>query len=330
MTYWSHVQSALGADGSTTTGTSVAVSFSAAVGAGHLVCGTVTWDNSASQTLSSVTDNASPSNTYNSVSYNDTVDFGGIALFWLGDINSTTQPTTITAHFSASTSYMRIVLDEFVGALPTANPADKSGIVYVTSSTTGTSPSETTTVAGDLIYGVGWCESGATPTFSAGSGFTATNNSSGTGVTLLVITEYKVQSSAGAVTATIGISPAATSVVGVLAIKPSLFAITSPSQNATETATFSVTVNVDSGFTNVAGYDSTFTTKLCPDATPSGGVATIQCTPPTGTTAGSFTFGIAEFQTSPALQLNQDLVINWQPTTAAPLAFRPTKKYLRR
>jgi len=108
----------------------------------------------------------------------------------------------------------------------------------------------------------------------------------------------------------------------ITGLATSAFSVTSPAANSTETSSFTVTGTVGSQWNNTAGFDSTDTTKLCPDYTPiiPAGTFTLTCTPPSGTAAGSYTFNIDAFESSPYTESTITLAINWQPavTITAP------------
>jgi len=104
---------------------------------------------------------------------------------------------------------------------------------------------------------------------------------------------------------------------------PATFAVTSPASGATETTNpVALKGTVQSNYVNVAGYNSTFVTKICPDFTPSGGAWTLSCTIPSGTANGTYQIGIAAF-TVPAGQgggSSESLTfpINWQGGSSPP------------
>src|SRR5690349_14135137 len=112
----SRVQGAVSA-GSTGTGANgVSVTLSAAVGNGNSVVGIVTWDYSSGATIS-ITDDKG--NTYTQVdTVSDPPFTQRVLSFYLTNI--TNAPTTITANFSTSTAWSRILVDEYSGIAATS------------------------------------------------------------------------------------------------------------------------------------------------------------------------------------------------------------------
>src|SRR5262245_9640175 len=106
---WSRVQgnsNDTGGAGSTT----IAVTLSSAVGVGNVICGAVSWDSSFN--LNSVTDNQG--NTYNlETALTDTTNLQKSAAFSRTNIRN--APITITANFSGSAAFRKIIVDEFTG-----------------------------------------------------------------------------------------------------------------------------------------------------------------------------------------------------------------------
>jgi hypothetical protein len=202
---WSHTQTKLGADGSATTATTVALSFNAAVSNNGLVVGTVFWG-SDSITINGVADDNG--NTYTVIdSANSGGDSASAAVFYKEGL--TNGPTTITVTFSATTPYRRVVISEYAGIL-TSSSIDVHSEVFNFTPTTGAnalaSNSVTTTAAGDLVRGSFLDTSGNNNTYSAGTSPNAfTLRATGTGTDLVsIIAEDFSLASAGAIAATAG------------------------------------------------------------------------------------------------------------------------------
>ena len=180
-----------------TSSTTVAVTLGATVGVGNMLAvslGTV------SNTLSSVTDDKS--NVYTVVFNGSTSTASGFTFATAYCLNITNAPQTITATWSGSTSFSTILVDEFSGVAtssaldgpPSVNPG-QTGVVGASAVFSGNT---TTTVNGDLIYGSGVSITGFGP-FTAGAvpAFTQAQI-----ITSAYLTEYLVQSTAGAIQAT--------------------------------------------------------------------------------------------------------------------------------
>src|SRR5258708_1993093 len=155
-------------------------------------------------TITSVQDDQG--NTYTvKDSLNDATDSHQIFSFELGNI--TNAPHIITITFgSGSGNPVQVVIDEYSGALAAADPTDGHAIVLRTAPGTGanaiTSTSITTTVNGDLIYGVCFDQGTATPASTAGTSplsFTLRGSDLDPTDAFSVVSEDAVQSAAGSV-----------------------------------------------------------------------------------------------------------------------------------
>jgi len=187
--------------GNAGTAASVAVTLGAAVGSGNTVCGWVSWGEGPTTThLTSVTDDKG--NTYTiSDRLGDGNNAQAGAMFFRGNI--TNGPTIITANFSPNQTFLQIGADEYSGALAATNPSDGHSVAAaVQTGSTATdflsSGSFTTSVNGDLIYGVTMDTFGATLA-SAGTGYTQRQTNT---IAVDATSEDKVQSTAGSVAAT--------------------------------------------------------------------------------------------------------------------------------
>lgn len=187
--------------------------FSAPVGSGNCVMGGVTFT-TVSATSIAVTDDKA--NTYNVGTF---INTAGLVQsdFWL--CNITNGPTVLTVTPNASGGNWVVVADEFSGAKVATNPSDGEHGQIQVSPGTGTdgvtSGNITTTVNGDLIFGITF-DTGGTTLSTVGTGYTqgTTYNAVITGV----VSEYKTQGSAGAVAATYtqgANNPAATFVIAI-------------------------------------------------------------------------------------------------------------------
>src|SRR5258708_17264178 len=155
-------------------------------------------------TITSVQDDQG--NTYTvKDSLNDATDSHQIFSFELGNI--TNAPHIITITFgSGSGNPVQVVIDEYSGALAAADPTDGHAIVLRTAPGTGanaiTSTSITTTVNGDLIYGVCFDQGTATPASTAGTSplsFTLRGSDLDPTDAFSVVSEDAVQSPPGSV-----------------------------------------------------------------------------------------------------------------------------------
>src|SRR5258708_6148444 len=204
------VQQAISADNGS--GTTVSVTISVGT-AGNLICGYVTW--AEPQTLTNVKDN-------NGITYNivDNQDDAGLGLFMAAFYkeNISGAPASIIAPVSASKTGTRIEVQEWSG-IATTSPLDGHAMQLDVTGATISSGNIITTAAGDLVYGssLDGISNGA---LSAGSGFTIRNNGSGAGFVRRMADESQIQSAAGSIAATFGLSPSAdTGIAAVMAFK---------------------------------------------------------------------------------------------------------------
>jgi hypothetical protein len=194
------VQGAITPSTGGTSGSSIAVTLGAAIGAGNAACGMITWGGNGGLNagiLSSVTDDKG--NTYNpeAVLYHPIDDQYYCAY---SRTNITGGPTTITANFSVSDAFRGISAEEFDSiSTASSDERDVHGGQYQASPGTGTDATTsgpfTTTVNGDLLWGgVGTPSGGETE----GTGFTL-GVANGAGPAMF--TEYRVQATAASGTA---------------------------------------------------------------------------------------------------------------------------------
>src|SRR5437899_3876562 len=204
------VQKAIGTDN--VSGTTAAVTITAG-GTGNLICGMVTCADL--QTVSSVKDNNNVSATIVDT-IDDTTNATRAVSFYFKNISG--APTTITATFSASTTFARIEVNEWSG-IDTVSPLD--GHAGQTSSgTTVTTQNYTTTADGNLLYGAVVIDSAAGSTLTAGSGYTLRNDGSGAGSTVTMADESQIQSAHSSTTvATFGVNITESAIVLGMAFK---------------------------------------------------------------------------------------------------------------
>jgi hypothetical protein len=190
--------------------TTIAVTLDVAVYSGNFVCGAVSYNRN--HTLSSVTDDKG--NSYNlETAIDDTANGQKTCGFSRGNI--TNGPTIITATFADGTNARSIVVDEFYFILASTDPRDAHGGQAMANSTgTGanavTSGNFTTTVNGDLLYGVeanvsagddGSTTVSAGTTTNATYALTGTDSGSSSNQAAQIKSEWAVQSAASATTA---------------------------------------------------------------------------------------------------------------------------------
>jgi hypothetical protein len=194
-----HVQSK-GVDSGAGSGTTQAITFSAAVGSGNLVCGIISC--AGGFVLNSVTDDKS--NSYTILDHVSDPTGQENWSFYLGNI--TNGPTTVTANFNGTVGFRAMTVDEFSGIAALANPLDghaSNDQVFTQNQTTDaiTSTAFTPTQSGDLIYG-GTVNSNNNDQATAGTGFTFAGNDTAGAGTVPVITEFLVQGTAASIAAT--------------------------------------------------------------------------------------------------------------------------------
>lgn len=194
---FSHIQ---GAHNSSSAGaTSITATFGISVTSGDCIVGVVLWG-STTNNLSGVTD--SKGNTYTVLDTVTNVDGQSASSFCLGNI--TNGPISVTANFSASDSNLVLICDEYSGGLASSNPVDVHHGQSQSRPGTGTnavsSGAATTTQNGDLIYGGAFDLSGASTTYTAGTGFAL--RTADTGLSRHGQSEDETQASAGSVAAT--------------------------------------------------------------------------------------------------------------------------------
>ncbi len=192
----------IGQTSSGLSGTTVATAaFKLPTIAGHLIVGFTSWDNTSSQTLTSVTD--TEGNSYTLISTGlapDTTHHQAFEIFYAYNITGGTTSNIVTAHFSASVSGTAIGAMEVAGIKADGDPLDKSGYQFQSSTTTPTAPSATVTPTtnGQFIFGGSNNSGGGTTAWTATGAFyldeVSTSNISAM--------EHQVQTTAAAVQAT--------------------------------------------------------------------------------------------------------------------------------
>lgn len=244
-----HVQSGFG---QMPTSSTTAYTTLAAVGAGDLIVGMVIWQGSVQPT--SITDDKGNSYT--------AIDFASgtysTLTFWRGNI--TNGPTVITATWAAAAAYPYVVASEYTNARSLDGHSAQAFPFSPGGGTDAlTSGNFTTTIAGDVIWGMSFNPSDATSTI-AGTGFTQRVVDPGN---WCVVGEDKPQSSAGTVAATFtaGVSTHSYGISGValstgpppIAHVQGMVGASGPSSGVTTvTATFSAAVGSGNAVVGVA------------------------------------------------------------------------------
>jgi hypothetical protein len=199
---------------SDTAASTIALAFTANNTAGNLIVVAVSWGD---RTAPSIAATDSRGNTY-FVATNDfdTGNRQGFAILYAPNIRA--GANTVTVNFGASDAYRRIVISEYSG-IAASSPLDvvaKNKAAGTTASNGVTSTAATTTVNGDLIFGVAMDDSGLFGTITAGTSFTrraVVNN-------IDMATEDRVQATAGSVAATFTFSRADMYLAQMAAFKP--------------------------------------------------------------------------------------------------------------
>ena len=173
--------------------TSIAQTFPSANAAGSLIVVAVSWGNNATLNCSD-----SRGNTYAvATTQYDNINHQSLAICYAMNVNAGIN--TVTASFSSSASYRRILVHEYQGVATTnALDATAQNIANATTAANGvSSTSATTTADGDLIFSAVMDDSGVN-NIAAGSGFVpraSVNNKD-------LASEDQVQASAGPIAAT--------------------------------------------------------------------------------------------------------------------------------
>jgi hypothetical protein len=177
-------------DGSST---SIAQSFTAANASGNLIVAAISWESNASVACS---DSQGNSYVVATTQY-DSTDNQSLAICYAANVKSGSN--TLTATFTGSVAYRRLLIHEYQG-IALANPLDVMAKNLANGTTTSngiTSTAAITTASGDLIFGAVMDDAAAT-TITAGTGFTqrqSVNN-------MDLATEDLVQVAAGSIAAT--------------------------------------------------------------------------------------------------------------------------------
>src|SRR5712664_846098 len=193
---------------------SISQAFAATNTAGNLIVVAASWgDNPAPSIRASDT----LGNTYVLATTDyDPVKHQGLAIFFAPNIRA--GANTVTVNFGAADGYRRIMVSEYSG-VATASPLDATARNQAAGATATdgiTSTAATTSVNGDLIFGVVMDDSGFFGTITAGTGFTrrAVLNNMDT------VTEDRVQGTAGPIAATFTFSRADSYLAQMAAFTP--------------------------------------------------------------------------------------------------------------
>jgi galactose oxidase-like protein/Kelch motif protein len=195
-------------------GSSIAATFTTNNTAGNLLVVAVSWGD---RTAPSIKATDTLGNTY-VVATND-FDPGnrqGLAILYAPNIRA--GANAVTVNLGAANGYRRIIVSEYSG-IATTSPLDvvaKNRAAGTAASNGVTSTAATTTVSGDLIFGVAVDDSGLFGTITAGTGFTrraVVNN-------MDMATEDRIQATAGSVAATFTFSRADSYLAQMAAFKP--------------------------------------------------------------------------------------------------------------
>lgn len=186
-----------------------------AVGSGNTLVCMAKYDYSPT-TFVSATDSAS--NTYTLLDeLRDTTNNVVLATFIRGNI--TNAPTTVSVTTSTASGNFIIACDEYTGAAAVTNPQDGHNIQNQQTPTTGTdavtSPTITTTVNGDIIWGATVNTAAQSLLTTNGTGYTTRQSGSHGGHS-----EDKQQATAGSVAATYTKSANTAQTTAVVAIHP--------------------------------------------------------------------------------------------------------------
>ena len=185
------------ANGSSATG-SIAISVSPAVAVNNTVIVAITLYDTISRTVT-VTD--SSGNSYaNNANVLDSSDTRTL-VFSAPVTTALTTSSTITVSFSTAAYYVNASALS-VGGLVASSPADKSATSTGTSTTPSVGPTATTSQASELLIGAfGLDISSGTPSFTAGSGYTALTANLISGA-WGIYPEYQIVNATGAYSAT--------------------------------------------------------------------------------------------------------------------------------
>jgi len=185
---------------SNTATTSMAITVTAAVAVNNTILVTLV----CQDTTPTVTVTDTGGNTYTSDA-NITDGSNRSFVFSAPVTTALTTSSTITVHFSPSTSYISASAFQVSGLISVSRQDQTSTASGTTASmSSGTTP--TTTQAGELLFGTFGVYISGTPTFTAESGWTALTSDVST---LAVYPEYRIVSATGtyAATATLSITP---------------------------------------------------------------------------------------------------------------------------
>ena len=327
--------------------TTIAQAFTSLNTAGNTIIVAVSWGDNPAASLSA---SDTLGNTY-SVATND-FDAGnrqGLAILYAPNIRG--GANTVTVNLGLTLGYRRIIVSEYSGIATTA-PLDvtaKNQAPGTTATDGVTSGAASTTLNGDLIFGVAMDDSGLFGTITAGTGFTRrafVNN-------MDLATEDRVQATAGSIAATFTFTlpdqylaqmaafkasgaPGATGPnVSSLACNP-----TSLASGATSTCTVTLTGPAPTGGSTVS-LSSSSTTLSVPASVSvpaTSTSATFTATAGTVTTTQTVTVtatlgGVSKTATFTLAPTNATLIGAWSgpyswPIVAVHLALLPTGKVL--
>jgi Bacterial Ig domain len=175
-----------------TNGSTIAAVFSTTT-IGNLIVAAVTWGDSSSLTCSD-----SQGNAYVTLpAQYDNTNAQSLGICYASNIKG--GAVTVTASFSGSPNYRRILIHEYSGIV-TGNPVDvtAANLANGTTSTDGVTSTTATATTSDLIFGAVMDDSGTFTSVQAGTNFTLRGSLNGTDLA----TEDQLQTQSGSTAAT--------------------------------------------------------------------------------------------------------------------------------
>lgn len=196
------------------TGTATTAAFTNTFAVGQIVVVAIAYDGGANATTS-VTDNATTPNTYTLIAAVSGATGGTYQAIYWSKITTAKASPTVTVNYNSAATNGNLVVQYFNGF--TATPTiDQTKLQANASSTTVTSgASSSTTVAAELVVGIGMYVSTAT-TFTLGAGYTNLTAQNTTNASVAL--ESKVVAATGAQTATFTLGAARINEGAVLTI----------------------------------------------------------------------------------------------------------------
>lgn len=214
---WARVQGNTSGASSSNASTK-SVTLGATVTPGDLVVGTVSFGGSATNQLSTVTDDQGNSYTASLIKLLDSTEPQVVAMFWGLPTNG---PKTFTAQLTAGKAFLEIWVDEFSGSDAGTTLTGSALVVQASSGTAtdGVKTGSTIGNSGDLIYGQVSDDDTNGVTITKGTGFTqAQNPTPPSGSNTAFCTEWKALTGASDVTFKYSINSRA--VVGAMSFSP--------------------------------------------------------------------------------------------------------------